>query len=63
MYEIIFSVSIKEKIEEEDTELNDYAYKIFNITYAIGCGLAPIIGGILYDNYDFRKTCDIMAIG
>jgi dipeptide/tripeptide permease len=43
--------------------LNDVAYRIFNITYAIGCCLAPIIGGVLNDNYSFSKTCDIMGFG
>jgi hypothetical protein len=47
LYEIILSVQIKESIEEDNNQLNDKAYRIYNITYAIGCGLSPIIGGAL----------------
>jgi len=34
---------------------------IYNTTYAMGCAVAPIIGGFLDDKYGFRTTADIMA--
>ena len=34
---------------------------VFNTSYAIGCLIAPIMGGLFNDLYGFRYTCDIMA--
>lgn len=59
--EIIDAVQDKENIGEND-ELNDKASSLFNIAYAIGCLIAPIIGGLLNDYLHFRGTCDIMAL-
>jgi hypothetical protein len=31
------------------------------MAYALGCGLAPVIGGFLNDKTDFQTTCSIMG--
>ena len=31
------------------------------MSYLLGCGFAPLIGGFLYDKVGLRKTCSIMA--
>jgi len=59
--EIIEGVQEKEGIGES-AELNDKAAGLFNTAYAIGCIIAPILGGYLNEAYGFQKTCDIMAI-
>eukprot|EP00347_Sterkiella_histriomuscorum_P004444 403360434 len=59
--EIIDAVQDKEKLGEND-ELNDKASSLFNISYAIGCLIAPILGGVLNDSIRFRYTCDVMAV-
>lgn len=41
--------------------LNDKASGIFNTSYAIGCIVAPILGGALNTAVGFEKTCDILA--
>lgn len=43
-------------------ELNDKAAAIFNTLYAVGCIIAPILGGYLKMATNFRVTCDIMAL-
>ena len=58
--EIIDAVQDKEEIGENQ-ELNDKASGLFNSSFAIGCLLGPIIGGLLNDNFGYRTTCDIMA--
>ena len=35
---------------------------LFNFSYAVGCIVAPILGGYLNEIFKFRQTCDIMAI-
>ena len=35
---------------------------LFNFSYAVGCIVAPILGGYLNEIFKFRLTCDIMAI-
>jgi hypothetical protein len=45
----------------ENTELNDKASTLFNIAYATGCLIAPILGGAINQKMTFRPTCDIMA--
>ena len=59
--EIIDAVQEKEDIGEND-DLNDMASSMFNASYAIGCLIAPILGGVFNDAYGFRRTCDIMAM-
>lgn len=46
----------------ESAELNDKAAGLFNTSYAIGCIIAPILGGYLNEIYGFKITCDIMAV-
>ncbi len=58
--EIIEGVQEKENIGES-AELNDKAAGLFNTAYAIGCIIAPILGGYLDRVEGFRTTCDIMA--
>ena len=41
--------------------MSDLASGVFNTSYAIGCLIAPIMGGLFNDLYGFRYTCDIMA--
>lgn len=60
--EIIDAVQEKENMGENE-DLNDMASGLFNASYAIGCLIAPILGGALNDRYGFRKTCDMMALG
>lgn len=59
--EIVEAVMAKEGLDEPTEELNDIAAGFFNTAYALGCLIAPIIGGALNDAYGFRITCDIMA--
>lgn len=59
--EIIESVRDQEGIKDSGT-LNDKAAGVFNTAYAVGCIIAPILGGYLSMLTNFRITCDIMAI-
>jgi MFS family permease len=52
--EIIISVQEKEQISSENSVLNDKASGLFNIFYAIGCIIAPVIGGYLNTIVGFR---------
>ena len=59
--EIIHAVQLKENIGE-DPELNDRASGIFNLGFATGSIIAPILGGTLQDVLgSFRLTCDVMG--
>lgn len=58
--EIIEGVQEKEGLGES-AELNDKAAGLFNTAYAIGCIIAPILGGYLNEKVGFESTCDIMA--
>ncbi len=60
--EIIDAVQEKENMGENE-DLNDMASGMFNSSYAIGCLIAPILGGFLNDQVGFRRTCDFMAFG
>ena len=59
--EIIEAVQEKEGFGENPI-LNDKASAVFNAAYATGCIIGPILGGFLKDTFDFRTTCDIMAL-
>lgn len=59
--EVVDAVKEKEGLEEESEQLNDLASGFFNTSYAIGCLLAPILGGVLDDLIGYRYTCDIFA--
>ena len=59
--EIIDAVKDKEGITEDNEQVSDLASGVFNTSYAIGCLIAPILGGLFNDLYGFRYTCDIMA--
>lgn len=59
--EIVDAVKEKEGLKEESEHLNDLASGLFNTSYAIGCLIAPILGGLFNDLYGFRATCDIFA--
>jgi hypothetical protein len=59
--EIVEAVKEKEGLKEVTDDLNDLAGGFFNTSYAIGCLIAPIMGGALKDLVGFRLTCDIFA--
>jgi MFS family permease len=59
--EIVDAVNEKEGLTEDTDLVNDLASGFFNSSYAIGCLLAPILGGLLNDHYGFQTTCDVMA--
>jgi MFS family permease len=59
--EIINSVMDKEEIGENE-ELNDKGASVFNFSYALGCLIAPILGGAFNDIMGFRYTSDLMAV-
>jgi len=59
--EIIEGVREKEGIRDSGT-INDKASGVYNTAYAVGCIIAPILGGYLSMYTNFRTTCDIMAI-
>lgn len=59
--DIVDAVKEKEGIEEENEKLNDLSSGFFNISYAIGCLLAPILGGAFNQLVGYRYTCDIFA--
>lgn len=63
--EIIEVVKEKENIPDDDEYLNeqvsDLSSGVFNTSYALGCLVAPILGGAFNDRYGFRATCDIFA--
>jgi hypothetical protein len=44
--EVVDAVKEKEGLTEESEQLNDLASGFFNTSYAIGCLLAPILGGL-----------------
>jgi MFS family permease len=58
--EIIEGVREKEGIRDSGT-INDKAVGVFNTAYALGCIIAPILGGYLSMIAGFRTTCDVMA--
>ena len=58
--EIMDAVQEKEQIGE-NSQLNDRASGLYNVSYGIGCMMAPIMGGILNQFYGYKTTCDIMA--
>ena len=60
--EIIEAVQEKEGIIQATPQLNDMAAGLFNFSYAVGCIIAPILGGYLNEIFKFRQTCDIMAM-
>ena len=39
----------------------DKASTLFNIAYVYGCGLAPMIGGLLADYRNFTFASDVMG--
>lgn len=45
--EVVDAVKEKEGLTEESDQLNDLASGFFNTSYAIGCLLAPVLGGVL----------------
>jgi hypothetical protein len=57
----------KKEIGREDAkisknpQISDKASALFNISYAIGAAIAPVIGGGLYDKVGFQSTADLMA--
>jgi len=59
--EIVEAVMEKEQLSEATEDLNDLAAGFFNTAYAVGCLIAPILGGLFADLYGFRYTCDIMG--
>ena len=59
--EILYVVGTAEGMAN-DNDLNDKASGIYNVAYASGTILAPNIGGLLTDAYNFRIMCDILAI-
>lgn len=59
--EIIDAVKEKEGMLEDSEDLNDLSSGLFNSAYAVGCLVAPILGGYFGERFGFRNTCDIMA--
>jgi MFS family permease len=58
--EIIDGVRDSEGVIHSGT-INDKAAGVFNTAYAVGCIIAPILGGYLNMYTNFRVTCDTMA--
>jgi MFS family permease len=58
--EIIDGVRTSEGVIHSGT-INDKAAGVFNTAYAVGCIIAPILGGYLNMYTNFRVTCDTMA--
>tara|TARA_B110000285_G_scaffold204446_1_gene241402 strand:- start:9 stop:338 length:330 start_codon:yes stop_codon:yes gene_type:complete len=48
--------------EELDLQLNDVVNEAWYLFYALTTFFAPNIGTQLYEAYDWRPTCDIVAI-
>ncbi len=42
-------------------QLSDKACGLFNVAYALGGMVSPVLGGALYDKVQFQKTADIMS--
>ena len=67
VYKIPLAVSNSEDEEREVNEkatlakICDKGSTLYNVSYALGCAVAPIIGGALDDALGFRTTSDIMA--
>ncbi|TNV82635.1 hypothetical protein FGO68_gene1456 [Halteria grandinella] len=59
--EIIDAIREQEGIRDSGT-INDKATGVFNSAYALGCIIAPILGGYISMMTNFRTTCDIMAM-
>ena len=60
--EVIDAVQTRENIDPDNEILNDKAAGIYNAFYAIGCIIAPILGGILYDSIGYRYANDVIAL-
>ena len=60
--EILYVVAKEEGFTKDDHYLNDTASGIYNVSYALGTIIAPILGGLLRDGVGFAWTCDIMAV-
>lgn len=59
---IIDSVREKEQIFGKSEILQDKTSAIFNMCFAFGSVLAPILGGVISDLVGFEHTCDIMMV-
>ena len=64
--EIIGAVKEREHVNSDDevtlAKIADLASGLFGSFRALGCFLAPIIGGLLSQKFGFQSTCDIMAL-
>jgi len=47
---------------QENTNVANKGSSTFNIFYAIGAFVAPMIGGLMGDSFGFRVTCDLMGL-
>ena len=42
-------------------QLGDKSCGLFNVAYALGGMISPVLGGALYDKVQFQETADIMS--
>ena len=48
--------------ENDDDQINDKASGLYNVAYALGGAISPVMGGGLYDAIGFQSTADVMAL-
>ncbi len=67
---VIDTIEIEQKKKADKTgvafipnneQLGDKASALFNVSYALGGIISPILGGALYDKVGFQETADIMS--
>jgi len=59
--EVDEDASEEEETDPTEAEICDKASTLYNMAYASGCGLAPIIGGYLNGKTSFNETVTIFA--
>ena len=59
---IIKSVEEKEDLKGNNDQLIDKASTLYNLTFTVSCLIAPMFGGYLGDNFEYKKSCDLMGI-
>ena len=49
-------------MESGEDEINDKSSGLYNVAYALGGAISPVLGGGLYDKIGFQSTADVMAL-
>lgn len=56
-------IEILEATDKYDpVQISDKTASLFNSMFNLGNLLAPLLAGLLNDNFGYRETCDVMAV-